>query len=173
MVYCFELTYDEIIAVLDLKHIPTKRLGYSLNPGIYEITDINKLLEHILPDGVKVTITKDDIRLKSKLKNNQTLIFTKKSSLINFLGFAQSHSYPLNDIDGFHQLIAGSYKSYQPVPINGIDKMQLRCDCVNGSIVNGIREPIFYSFALDKPLGRKVFKKLRIKLFNKIKKQTR
>ena len=34
MVYRFQLTYDEIMDILDLKYIPTKRTGYSLNPGI-------------------------------------------------------------------------------------------------------------------------------------------
>ena len=34
LVYRMQLTYDEIINVLDLKNIPTKRTGYSLNPGI-------------------------------------------------------------------------------------------------------------------------------------------
>ena len=27
--------------ILDLKYIPTKRTGYSLNPGIYEVIDLN------------------------------------------------------------------------------------------------------------------------------------
>ena len=78
LVYRMQLTYDEIIDVLDLKYIPT-RTGYSLNPGIYEVTDINNVLKFILPDNVKVTITIDDIRLKSNLKIIQTLIFTNKS----------------------------------------------------------------------------------------------
>ena len=34
MVYRFQLTYKEIVDILDLKYIPTKRTGYSLNPGI-------------------------------------------------------------------------------------------------------------------------------------------
>ena len=34
LVYRFQLTYDEIIETLDLKQIPTKRTGYSLNFGI-------------------------------------------------------------------------------------------------------------------------------------------
>ena len=29
-----QLTYDEIIDILDLGYIPTKRTGYSLNPDI-------------------------------------------------------------------------------------------------------------------------------------------
>ena len=63
-----QLTYDEIIDILDLKHIPTKRTGYSLNPGIYEVIDLNNTLKHILTNNLKVTITIDDIRLKSNLK---------------------------------------------------------------------------------------------------------
>ena len=70
-----QLTYDEIMDILDLKYIPTKRTGYSLNPGIYEIVDLNNTLKHILPDNVKVNVTIDDIRLKSNLKINQTLLF--------------------------------------------------------------------------------------------------
>ena len=34
-----QLTYNETIDILDLKYIPTKRTGYSLNPGIYEVSD--------------------------------------------------------------------------------------------------------------------------------------
>ena len=30
----FQLTYDEIIDLLDLKYIPTKRIGYSLKPNV-------------------------------------------------------------------------------------------------------------------------------------------
>ena len=65
-------------------------------------------------------------------------------------------------------MIAGSYKSNKPINITGIDKIHLKCDCVQGSIVNGVREPILYSFALSSPTGRKIFKEPRIKLFKKI-----
>ena len=162
-----QLTYDEIIDVLDLKYISTKRIGFSLDPGIYEIVDLNNTLKHILPDNVKVNITIDDIRLKSNLKTNQTLIFTEKSFFYTILGFTQSHSYPLDDINGFYQLIAGSYKSDKPINITGIDKIHLKCDCIQGSIVNGIREAILYSFALSSPPGHKIYKEPRIKLFKK------
>ena len=165
-----QLTYDEIIDVLDLKYIPTKRIGYSLAPGIYEIVDLNNTLKHILPDNVKVNITKDDIRLKSNLKINQTLIFTGKSFFYTILGFTQSRCYPLDDIDGFYQIIAGSYKRDRPINITGIDKIHLKCDCIQGSIVNGIREPILYSFALSSPPGHKICKEPRVKLFKKINK---
>ena len=170
LVYRMQLTYDEIIDVLDLKYIPTKRTGYSLNPGIYEVVDLNNTLKYILPDNVKINVTIDDIRLKSNLKINQTLIFTEKSSFYTILGFTRSHSYPLDDIDGFYQFIAGSYKSDKPINFTGIDKFHLKCDCIQGSIVNGIRETILYSFVLSSPPGHKIYKEPRVKLFKKINK---
>ena len=102
MVYRFQLTYNEIIDILDLKYIPSKRIGYSLPPGIYEVIDLNNTLKHILPDNVKIIVTIDDVRLKSNLKTNQTLIFTEMSFFYTILGFTRSRSYPLDDIEGFY-----------------------------------------------------------------------
>ena len=107
LVYTLRLSYDEIRDILDLKYIPTKRTGYSLNPGIYEVFDLNNTLKYISPDNVKVNVTIDVVRLKSILKINQTLIFTEKFFFYTILGFTRSQSYPLDDIDGFYQLIAG------------------------------------------------------------------
>ena len=47
LVYRMRLSYDEIMDILDLKYIPTKRTGYSLNPGIYEVVDLNNTLKRI------------------------------------------------------------------------------------------------------------------------------
>ena len=170
LIYRMRLSYDEIMNILDLKHIPTKGTGYRLIPGIYEVNDLINTLKHILPDNVEVNITIDDIGLKSNLKINQTLIFTERSFFYTILGFTQSRSYPLDDIDSHYQLIAGSYKSDKPINITGIDKIHLKCDCIHGSIVNGIREPILYSFGLSSPPGHKICKEPRVKLFKKVNK---
>ena len=170
LVYRMGLSYDEVMDILDMKYIPTRRTGYSLNPGIYEVIDLNNTLKHILPDNIKVIITIDDIRLKSNLKINQTLIFTEKPFFSTILGFNQSRSYPLEDIDVFYQIIAGSYKSDKPINFTGIDKIHLKCDCIQGSIVNVVREPILYSFALDQPPGYKIYKEPKVKFLKKINK---
>ena len=130
LVYRMRLSYDEIIDILDLKFTLTKRIGYSLNPGIYEVVDLNNNAKHILPDNVKVSVSIDDIRLKSNLKFYQTLIFTEKSFFYTLLVFTRSRSHPLDDIDGFYQLISGSYKSDKPIDITWIDKIHLKCDCI-------------------------------------------
>ena len=171
LVHRMQLTYDEIIDILDLKYIPTKRTGFSLNPNINNVTDINNALKSILPDNVKISVIIDEKKFKTILKTNQTLIFTNKSFFYTILGFTQSHSYPLDDIDGFYQLIGGSYVSEKPINITGIHKVHLKCDCINGSIMNGTREPILYSFALDQPPGHERHKEPRIKLFKKINKR--
>ena len=168
LVYRFQLTYDEIMNILDLKYIPTKRTGYSLNPGIYEVVDLNNTLKHILPNNVKVNITIDDIRLKSNLKTNQTLLFNNKSFFYTILGYTQSHQGPLNDLEGYYQILPGNYKSDRPINITGIDKVHLKCDCIEGNIMDGIREPILYSFGLNSPPEFKIFKEPRVKLFKKI-----
>ena len=92
MVYRIQLTFDEFIELLDVIYIPSKRVGFFLQPGMYEVTDTNKTLEHILPDNVKVTITIDDLRLKSNLNINQNLIFKKKFFYFAILDFTQSYS---------------------------------------------------------------------------------
>ena len=94
---------------------------------------------------MKLSVTIDDVRLKSNLKNNTTLIFTNKSFLKPLLGFTQPHQSPLNDIEGFYQTLPGSYKTNKPINMTGTDKIHLKADCIQGSIVNGIREPNLYS----------------------------
>ena len=67
-------------------------------------------------------------------------------------------------------MVAGLYKSDKPINITGIDKIHLKRDCILGSINNGIREPILYSFPLSLPPGHKIYKEPKVKLFKKINK---
>ena len=50
-----------------------------------------------------------------------------------------------------------------------MDKIHPKCDWVNGSIVNGLRQPILHSPALDKTPGHRILRKAR-NLFNSYKK---
>ena len=79
-----QLTYIEIMDVLDKKYFPSEGTGYTLSPGTYEVSDINKTLKYLLPNFVKTSVAIDDIRLKSNLNIHQRLIFTKRSFLHNF-----------------------------------------------------------------------------------------
>ena len=155
MIFRLQLTYSEIEYILDVKYIDTKAVGYTLPPGIYEISEINLMVKCWLPDEVKIDITTDDIRLNSKLTLNKLLRFIKKWFFYTNLGFTQSHSGPPGYIEGFVQIKPDTYKSDKPINIFGIDKIQLKCDCIDGSILDGVRQPILNSFALSSPPGRK------------------
>ena len=67
-------------------------------------------------------------------------------------------------------MIAGSYKSERPIKITSIDKVHLKCKCIDGSIVNGVREPILYSLALSSPPGHKLHNEPKVIRFKKINK---
>ena len=82
LVYRMQLTYNEIINILDLKYIPTERVGYSIEPNKYNVVDLNKILKNILPDNVKINITIDERKYKTDLKINQTLNSLIKVSFI-------------------------------------------------------------------------------------------
>ena len=46
----------------------------------------------------------------------------------------------------------------------------MKCDCLQGSVANGVIEPILHSFGLNSPPGHKIFKEPTIKLFKKVNK---
>ena len=165
-----KLMYNEIMDVLDIKYFQSKRNGYTLPPGIYEVVDINTTLKFLLTDFVKVSITIDDFRLKSNLNFHRTLSFSKRCFFYTILGSTQSHQGALNDIEGFYQILPGKYKSDKPNNFTGIAKVHLKCDCINGSIVNGTQKPILYSFALDPPTVYKIYKQPSVSFFYKINK---
>ena len=65
----------------------------------------------------------------------------------------------LNKVLGFpntHYTKGGTYNSEKPVMITTTNKIHLKCDCVDGSIVDGLREKILFSFNLNAPSGYKI-----------------
>ena len=57
----------------------------------------------------------------------------------------------MGDFECFIVLNPGSYKSDEPTNNTGSNKNHLNCDFIICSVVNGIREPFLYSFALSSP----------------------
>ena len=64
MVYSMDLSYDEIVDTLDVNYIAGSINGYTLPPGIYEITDISLMLKSSLPNKAKVKTTIDETKIK-------------------------------------------------------------------------------------------------------------
>ena len=77
MVNRLELTYEEIVDMLDVKYINGTTIGYVSLPGIYETTDIKSTINCLFADDVKVNRTVDNIRLRTNLTTNKTKVLLK------------------------------------------------------------------------------------------------
>ena len=151
MVFRLELPYTGNLLILDMKYIDATTMRYTLEQGSYEVSDMNFKLKSLLPIDVKVNITIEYIRLRSNLTNINTMRFTKNSVFYTILGFTRNLSGPLSDIEKFDQLIPGTYKSDKPIKNTGVDKVHIKCDCINESSVNGAKVQILYSNVLKRP----------------------
>ena len=49
------------------------------------------------------------------------------------------------------------YTNDKSLNLSITNKIDLKCDCIDDSFQNGLRQPILFSFILDKPSGYKVF----------------
>ena len=76
-----------------------------------------------------------------------TLRFDKKSFFHTLLGHDPYFDYK----------VPGVFNSDKILNLNTTNEIHLKCDCIHSSIQDGIRQPILYSFVLDKPSGYKIF----------------
>ena len=147
---------------LILKQYNEKFVTYELDPGNYTIEDIQKAVYFLGDHEGTLQIEYDDSNKKVKLiltrfgSTFETLRFDEKSFFHTLLGFTPYWDYkPTNDI---HADAPGIYTSDKVIlNLNTINKIHLKCDIIDGSIQDGVRQPILFSFVLDKPSGYKVF----------------
>ena len=148
---------DEEDFQLILKEYNSHFITYELGPGVYTIKDISDVIHTFSGHTEDIEIEYDDISMKTKLilKYNDwrenfglgTLRFDKKPFFHTFLGHDPYFDYK----------VPGVYTSDKILNLNTTNKIHLKCDCINGSIQNGLRQPILYSFILNKPSGYKFF----------------
>ena len=104
---------------------------------------------------------KSKITLKFKHNDNTmfalgTLRFDERSFFHTLLGF-EPYWY-FKPTNSNHNAVQGVYTSDKILlNLNTIDKIHFKCDCFDGSIQDGVRHPILFSFVLDKPSGYRVF----------------
>ena len=130
-----------------------------LPPGVYELVDINNAIKQKIHESdydFKIDIIPDTISMKSVLTTSNSIHFNSRLNIL--LGFTNK-DYP-----------PGTHTSEKPVMITTTDKVHLKCDCVDGSIVNGIREQILFSFNLSAPPGYKTINNPTTVLYKKINK---
>ena len=153
---------DEDDIRLILKQYNANFVTYELDPGNYTIEDLQKTV-YLLGDHEGTLQNEyDDLNKKTKLISTRfgstfgTLGFEEKSFFNNFLGFTPYWDYkPTN---AFNAARPGVYTSDKIIlNLNIINKIHLKSDIFDGSIQDGIRQPILFSFVLYKKPGYKVF----------------
>ena len=148
-----DLIEDDIKLVLD--EYNSSFITYELQPGIYTFKDISEALFNIIQfeypgPSNGIVIEFDDVTMKSKLVVKEGIIairFDEKSSFCTILGFTTGWDYKHYN----------KYVSQKIVNLSYTNKIHLKCDCIDGSIQDGVRQPILFSFVLDKKTGCKVF----------------
>ena len=93
--------------------------------------------------------------MKSVLTTSNSIHFNYRLNIL--LGFTNK-DYP-----------SGTHTSEKPVMIATTIEIHLKCDCVDGSIGNGIQQ-ILFSFNLSAPPGYKIKKESTTVLYKKINK---
>ena len=132
---------------LILKQYNEKFVTYELDPGNYNIEDIQKAVYFLAGHEGTLQIEYDDLNKKVKLKTFETLRFDEKSFFHTLLGFTPYWDYK-----------PSGYSSDKVIlNLNTINKIHLKCDIIDGCIQDGVRQPIPFSFVLDKPAGYKIF----------------
>ena len=148
-----DLVEDDIRLVLD--NYISSFIIHEIQPGDYKFKDIFEALFNILqsehpgPSNV-IDIEFDDITRKAKLVVKNDIIarrFNGKSFFNTIFGFTPGWDYK-------H---CNEYTSQKIVNLSSTNKIHLKCDALDGSKQDGIRQPVSFSFVLDKPSGYKVY----------------
>ena len=148
-----DLVEDDIRLVLDKYN--SSFITDELEPGNCTFKDLSETLFKMLQPEYElfnnsIDIELDDIIIKTKLAVRSGIIalkFNEKSFFSAIFGFK-----PFWDFKHYNE-----YISQKIVNLNTTNKVLLKFDVITGVIVSGLRQPILFSFILNKPSGYKVF----------------
>ena len=156
------IALDEDDTRLILKQINEKFVTYELDLGNYSIEDLQKAVYRFGDHEGTLQIEVDDLNKKTKFvlfrygSTFGTLRFDKRSFFHTLLKIEPYWDYkPTNAI---HADSPGVYTNDKIIlNLKTKNKIHLKCDCIDGSNQDGVRQPILFNFNLDKPAGFKLF----------------
>ena len=148
-----ELIEDDFRLVLD--KYSSSFMTNDLEPGVYTFKDLTEtLFEIVHPEyeefNNSIDIELDDNTMKTKLVVRPGILairFDEKSVFSTILDFRAHWDYK-HYYDNFSQKI---------INLSTTKNKHLNCDVIDGSVVDGSRQPIFFSFVSDKPSGYNLF----------------
>ena len=154
-----ELVEDDIQLIFEQYN--SNYVTYEIVPGFCSNQDISEAVRTMGDHEGTLKTEYDDINIKTKListcfgGNCGMLRFDERFFSGTLLGFTPFWYYtPSNAVRAGSPGVNFDKKILN---LSTIDENHLKCDVIDGSVVNGIRKPILFSFVLDKPSGYKVF----------------
>ena len=135
-----DLVEDDVRLVLD--EYNSSFITYELQPGIYTFKDVSQALLNFLqsedpgPSNV-IDIEYDGVTMKTKLvvkSGIKAVSFDEKSFFSTILGFISGWDYKHYNEDIGRKILN----------LGGTNKIHLKSDCFDGSVVNGLKKPILY-----------------------------
>ena len=126
-------------------------ITYEIPPGTYSIKDFSEVVYTMGDHDGTLQIEYDDISMKTKpiLKrfggSFGTLRFDEKSffqTLSNYPPPPQWNNKPTNEI---HADFLDVFTSEIVMKLSTKDKIHLKCDVIDGSVLNGSRLPVLYT----------------------------
>ena len=132
---------DEEDIQLILKEYIPHFIIYELTPGLYTIQDISDTIHTFSGHSEIIQSEYDDITMKTKIILKYiagqkkfalgTLRFDERSLFHTSLGFTPTWDYkPINS--------SGAYTTDKFLNLRTVNKIHLKCDCIDGSVVNGV-----------------------------------
>ena len=156
---------DEEDIQLILKQNNSHFITYELTPGIYTIQDISNAVHTFSGHSEILQIEYDDVSMKTKINLKYiggpkmivlgTLRFDERSFFHTLLVFEPYWDYKPSNSN--HVATPSVYTSDKILNLSTTNKIHLKCDVIDGSVVNGLRQPILYNFVLDKLPGYELF----------------
>ena len=144
-----DLVEDDIKLVLD--EYSSSFITFELEPCIYTFKGFSKALYNIIQQenpesSSEIDIEFDEFTRETKLVVRPGVIairFDEYSFFSTILGFTSGWDYK-------HY---SEYISQKIVSLGSTKNGHLKVDVIDGSVVNGLRQPMLYSFVLDKKPG--------------------
>ena len=94
MVIRRNLNFGEILSLFGINYITQTKESFTLQPGIYEVAEVNKTLKNFLSSNLLVDVTVDDNTMRTKLTiqtaKNEESKFNGKSIFHTKVGFMEN-----------------------------------------------------------------------------------
>lgn len=117
----------------------------TIEEGSYEIEDLSNYIQGRLPNGLHLRLEANNNTLKTEIRCNEVIDFTKEKTIAPILGFTKKMLEPNK-----------THSSDAPVNILKVNSIRVECNIVRGSFDNGVESHVIHEFFPQVEPGYKI-----------------